>query len=329
MKKWLKRIGLGFLALLVLVIASGSVFEQISRRNAAKELPPRGKLVDIGGRRIQIDCRGTGSPTLVFESGLDVAGSLAWDDVQDKIATTTRACSYSRAGIMWSDPGPSPRDGKAIAQDLHALLQKSGEHGPFVLVGHSMGGPYSVTYTQMFGGEVAGLVLVDASHPDQVPRLEAVTHRSNNIPLIVKIFGQMSWTGILRLANGTPSDNSMVAREEAAYLPQSLAARFEEADAITQTLADAGAAHTLGARPLIVLTAMSHGPQPGMSAAQIKAFEQVWQVMQDDMATWSSNSRHMLVQGSGHYIQRDKPEVVIGAVNDVVQAVRSGQRLRP
>jgi len=109
--------------------------------------PLQGKLVDIGGRRIQLDCRGTGSPIVIFESGLDINGSLSWSAVHDEIAKTTRACAYSRAGIMWSDPKDGPQNAKTIAEDLHAALAAAGEKPPFVLVGHSLGGPYIMTYT--------------------------------------------------------------------------------------------------------------------------------------------------------------------------------------
>lgn len=105
MRKWLKRIGLGIIALVALTVIAGSGFEGVSRIAAARSFPAPGRLVDIGdGRRLQLDCRGTGSPVVVFESGLDTLGSLSWMRVQDEVAKTTRACAYSRAGIMWSSP---------------------------------------------------------------------------------------------------------------------------------------------------------------------------------------------------------------------------------
>src|SRR5580698_10067075 len=103
MKKWLKRVGLSAIALVLSAVVIGAVTEQMARLRTPKEFPPLGKLVDIGGRRIQIDCRGHGSPVVVFESN-DLTGSLGWSAVQNEVSKTTRACSYSRAGIMWSDP---------------------------------------------------------------------------------------------------------------------------------------------------------------------------------------------------------------------------------
>ena len=131
-------------------------------------------MIDIGGRSIHLDCRGTGSPTVVFESGLDNYGSMSWAKVQDSVATTTRACAYDRAGVMWSDPSDARQNSDAIASDLHGALTAAGESAPFVLVGHSLGGPYVMAYTKKYGKQVAGLVFVDASHPDQVQRLNAV-----------------------------------------------------------------------------------------------------------------------------------------------------------
>src|SRR5689334_25308998 len=101
----MRRIGLGVLAIIALALGVGSGYEAIGRSRAARDFPPPGKLVDIGGRRIQLDCRGTGTPTVVFEDGLDMGGSLSWFGVHDSIAKTTRACAYSRAGIMWSEIG--------------------------------------------------------------------------------------------------------------------------------------------------------------------------------------------------------------------------------
>ena len=108
MKKWLRRVGLGIVGLLALAAIVGAAYELNGRRQATREFPPPGKLVDIGGRKIQIDCRGSGTATVVFEAGLDMGGSLSWSSVHDSIAKTTRACAYSRAGIMWSDPHDGP-----------------------------------------------------------------------------------------------------------------------------------------------------------------------------------------------------------------------------
>ena len=180
-KKALTVGGLAVLALILFAMIVGFTYERSARNRAAAEFPPPGKMIDIGGRRIQLDCRGTGTPTVVFESGLDINGSLSWDMVQDTIAQTTRTCSYSRAGIMWSDRSDRHQNGKAIAEDLHAALAEAGEKPGFVLVGHSLGGPYIMTFTKYYGAEVAGLVFVEPLHAaedaemgDRVRKLSAI-----------------------------------------------------------------------------------------------------------------------------------------------------------
>jgi len=118
--RWLKRIGLGLVVLLLAATAFGTIYEFNARRQAHEDYPPPGQMVDIGGRRMHLDCRGDGSPTVVLESGLDTNGSLAWDRVHDELAAITRTCAYDRAGIMWSEPKSTPQHADAVAQDLQA-----------------------------------------------------------------------------------------------------------------------------------------------------------------------------------------------------------------
>src|SRR5689334_22945186 len=134
MKLWLKRLGLGIVALVVIAFVAGTGYETYARHRARDEFPPRGSMVEIGDRRIHLDCRGQGAPTVVFEAGLDMNGSLAWSAVHDEVASFTRACAYDRAGIMWSDPKQGPQHADVVADDLHAMLAASGEKGPYVLV---------------------------------------------------------------------------------------------------------------------------------------------------------------------------------------------------
>ena len=329
------RVAAAVAGLAVLAVIAGAGYEMIGRRDAARAFPPPGAMVDIGGRRIQLDCRGTGTPVVVFESGLDMNGSLSWAPVHDSIARTTRACAYSRAGIMWSDPAHDPRTGKAIAEDLHATLAKAGEAPPFVLVGHSMGGPDIMTYTKLFGAEVAGLVFVDASHPEQVTRFSAVLPLPDvrAITRHNKMLAALSWTGLPRALlssrSGTQPQPDRV-RAAAAYAPTSLGTMLDESDATGETLAEAGAARQLGDRPLFVLTAMA--PYSKSQLVQMRAtkdkgrqYQDAWKQMHDEEASWSSRSQHQVVPDAGHYIQRDRPDVVIAAVRSVVDSVRAGR----
>jgi pimeloyl-ACP methyl ester carboxylesterase len=316
---------------LVSLLAIGSAWEQVARRRVAVAYPAPGRLVDIGGRRIQIECRGTGSPTVVFETGLDYFGSLAWAKVDRPVAQFTRACVYSRAGIVWSDDKPGPHDGLGAARDLHATLAAAGEKGPFVMVGLSMGGPIISLYTGLYGDQVAGLVYVDASHPDQLHRSQAALGNSSNDKAFIQgVGGKLAWTGIPRLVAFSARNSrgetlvtmSPRAREIGlAYFATSLGPLVSERDAVPTTFDEAGAYRSLGTRPVLVLT---HGkPVPDVPKADSGKWEGAWLAMQRDMASWSSRGTQRTIRDAGHYIPNDDPAAVISAIREVVDDVRS------
>lgn len=262
-----------------------------------------------------------------------MGGSLSWSAVHDEVAKTTRACAYSRAGMMWSDPHDARQNGKSVAQDLHATLSMADEQGPFVLVGHSLGGPYIMSYTKYFGQEVAGLVFVDAAHPEQVQRHDAVAKLSEPklMKLRDKIGAALNWTGVVRAvaASYEPPANvpESVFQTVKAYIPTSFGPMLKEDDAFDETLAEAGTFRQLGDRPLFVLSAMAPYSEQVLSywnitADQAKQYQDVSKRMQDELATWSSQSQHQFISDSQHYIQFDRPDVVIAAVRSVVEKVR-------
>ena len=149
-------------AILVLVAVGGAAEAIMELGDRAA--PMTGQLVDVGDHRLRIDCTGVGSPTVVLESGLGES-SFYWARISAAVATTTRVCVYDRAGRGWSESAPKPQDGLAIAADLHTLLSKSGNPGPYVLVGHSSGGVYVRIFAAKYPDEVAGMVLLDAQPP--------------------------------------------------------------------------------------------------------------------------------------------------------------------
>jgi pimeloyl-ACP methyl ester carboxylesterase len=258
--RWIRRTFVGVIGLVVLGLGAGAGYERICVWRAWRDFPPPGKLVDLGGRRIQIDCRGTGAPVVVFEAGLDINGSLSWSAVHDVVAQTTRACAYSRAGIMWSDPREGAHNSVSIAQDLHAVLSKGREKPPFVLVGHSFGGLYIVTYTVQFPSDVAGLVLVEASHPEQVQRFKTLVPTFGDpSPARYRLEVALAWTGVVRAdpesSEGVPHQALRDVQAAAAFAPSSLGAMLREEDAMNETRAEASASHALGDRPTYVLTA--------------------------------------------------------------------------
>jgi len=326
MKRILKWLAIAIGGCLALLLVVGVVWEQVERRQVAAAYPAPGRLVDIGGRRIQIECRGNGSPTIVFETGLDYFGSLAWAKVYGPVAEFTHACAYSRAGIVWSDDKPGPHDGLGVARDLNATLTAAGENGPFVMVGLSLGGPYISLYTGLYGDQVAGLVYVDASHPDQLKRFEALLGKKQDMKSAFQAAGKwLSWTGIPRLvasrARGIAGVPPKTMEISLAFFPTSLGPMVSERDAIPTTLDAAAANRNLGARPVVVLTRGK--PTSDMSKAEAEKFDKTWLEMQKDMATWSSHGTQRTISDASHYIPNDDPDAVIAAIREVVDDVRS------
>jgi pimeloyl-ACP methyl ester carboxylesterase len=336
--RWIGRILLGLIGLAVLAIVVGAIGEQVIRARTRHDFPPPGRLVDVG-RKMHIDCRGHGFPTVVLEAGLDTAGSLSWSAVQDKIATTTRVCAYDRAGISWSQPKKGVQDAEAVSADLHALLRGAGEEGPYVLVGHSLGGPYIMNYTRHWPTEVAGLVFVDASHPDQEARLKGIIPSADDPKQLAmfKLLTSVEWMGWPRLlagGEGQPNQSAHAVAATKALSPTSLGGALAEQESLSATFKEAGQLRTLGDRPIVVLTAMAPFPakvrqQIGMTEAQEAKMHQVWKELQDEEAAWSTRSRHTLVPDSTHYVQFGRPDLVIAAVNEVVGQVRADEAKEP
>jgi len=343
--RWSKRALLGLLALLILALAVGVIYEALGRRSAQANYPPPGKLVDVGGRHMHIDCRGEGSPTVILESGLGTGGVLDWTLVHDQIAGFTRTCAYDRAGIMWSDPKDTPQDASAVAEDLHTLLKEAGISGPLVLVGHSIGGPYTRTYAGKYGDQVAGLVMVDPSHPDQVARLGNIVGidvHPKQASTLMHAAKALGWTGIVRFLASRSERPKLRTEAETkkvddamdrkfAYFSTSVKGGTAELDGYDRTQAQARAVRSFGDRPLIVLTAMAPlKPEQlkglGLKPEQGVRFKEEWKQLHAEQAAFSTRSRQQLVPDATHFIQIDRPDVVIVAVREVVDTVRADAR---
>jgi len=163
---WLRRIALMTVGAALLFAVSGISYHAVEARADAKRFHKVGKLVDVGGYKLNILCTGQGGPTAILVSGLEVPAK-EWQLVQPGIATFTRVCSYDRAGYGWSDAGPMPRTVSQIARELHALLENAGEKPPYILVGHSFGKNSVRMYHKLYPNEVAGMVLVEGG-PDKL-----------------------------------------------------------------------------------------------------------------------------------------------------------------
>jgi pimeloyl-ACP methyl ester carboxylesterase len=159
----LRTVGIATLLLIAVFLLIGYLYHLISTKIDDYNYPPPGKMVDVGGFQLHINCTGKGKPTVVLEAGI-ASSSLDWALVQPEIAKFTSVCSYDRAGMGWSQESPNPRTSMYMIEELHTLLKNANIPGPYIFVGHSFGGINVRLYASRYPDEVFGLVLVDSSH---------------------------------------------------------------------------------------------------------------------------------------------------------------------
>lgn len=333
------------IALALALLPALSACETFLAAQAVQDYPVEGKLVDIGGRRIQIDCRGEGGPTVVFQSGGDLLGSLGWKPVMEKVSAKTRACAYSRAGILWSDPARGQFEPQEVARDLHAALEAAGEKPPYLLVAHSRGGLYNMIFAGLYKDEIAGMVLADSSHPDQEMRFkEAGLPVGEYVSASQELGLAFKWTGLMRLSD-YPTDPS-ITDEVRAFYPKSAEANAREARQRSKTMEVAGLYRDMQNWPLVVLAReLPEQTQARTRADAHDAYllsadglvagsdtpesEVVWRRLQADLATWSSRGRLQIVPDSNHAFFFHRPDMVASAIDEVLAAARVVRREQP
>jgi pimeloyl-ACP methyl ester carboxylesterase len=303
-------------ALLTVLAGLGGLY-QISTpapQDAAGAMP--GRLVDVGGYRLHLDCGGSGSPTVILLNGLGET-SPQWARISPELAPTTRVCAYDRAGQGWSDDSPNPADAAQSATDLHTLLHAAGEAGPFVLVGHSIGGIHALTYAAAYPTDVAGLVLLDSASPRQV---ELVTGFSGEYEFMRRALAvaptlfRFGVGHVLRALAAFPAGTPEAQAATFANSPRGLRGARAEQGALPASFAQARALQTLGATPLVVLTARENVDQ-----------RSGWSTAQEELARLSSNVRHTIgdVSHVGLLTDSAGSALSVQAIDDVITSVRT------
>jgi pimeloyl-ACP methyl ester carboxylesterase len=270
---------------------------------------PDGKF-DIGGRRIRLACQGNQYPTVVIDAGLGTAPAedSAWQKIASKIAAITRVCLYDRAGLGGSDPNPKPViTSLDSATDEARALKIAGLDGPFLVVGHSIGGLNAQVFASHYPSEVAGLVLVSTTHPDQF-----------------KI-----WLSLLPPPTGGESKALTDGRTFMQTI-QSDPSKNEERIDFHQSALEARKLHTLGSKPVIVLT---HSPKfrmvPGLDEPLAIKLENATQQMQKQFLQLSTRSKQRIAATAGHELPHEAPDFVIEGILEGVRDVRAASRDRP
>jgi pimeloyl-ACP methyl ester carboxylesterase len=303
---------LGWIAVFMIgLLLFGYLYEPWAEARDAKANPPPGQLVAVGGYRLHINCTGSGSPTVVIESGWGDS-SAAWGWVQPEVARTTRVCTYDRAGMGWSEASPQPRTAREFAKELHTLLEKANEPGPYVLVGHSLGGYTMLVYAHDYPAEVSGLVLIDAQ---DLPTSDGAAPKPAPKPGRNSLPSLMARIGVVRLLAGPlGSIQDLPEGDKQAYTAYAVAPRsaqtfLDEGMGMSEGGAQARAVTTLGALPLIVL---SRGEDQDAKHTAAQA----------DLLQLSTNSQQFFADQSGHSIHIDQPEAAVAAIVKMVELVR-------
>jgi pimeloyl-ACP methyl ester carboxylesterase len=328
----------GLTACLLLVTQSG-----VSGAQADTIYARPGQLVSAGAHRLNLYCMGSGSPTVVFDSGWE-DWAPAWSVVQPRVAIFARACSYDRAGAGFSEAGPMPRTSMQIADELHTALHSAGVSGPFILVGHAFGGDNVRAFADRYMPEVAGLVLVEADPSDLEPsEMREKEHLSQQnliaklrecrdsvaegkpLPLLPTRPGRPPRTCAQQFFRGLPETAWSVALN--AKLLQLAQTKVAMYDAYISEMEEYPVdevylqqhRQSLGNRPIRVLTSGNHGVGSlrALSAEELK-YEHEVALAQAQWLKLSSNAKLVIADRSSEYIQFDQPDVVTEAIREVM-----------
>lgn len=302
------------LATLLGLLLVGYVYEPIAEAADAKAYPPPGEMVDVGGYRLHINCTGTGSPTVVIDAGLGDWSTTWGGHVQPEVAKTTRVCTYDRAGMGWSEVGPLPRHATQFARELHTLLQNANIPGPYIMVGHSLGGLEVRVFADDYASEVVGVVLIESMNPKQLSQSPTILAQSESRSQPFSFQAMLARFGMARLLVKVPGIAPSVPADQEAYYPlyirpQSLQATADESQGLPASGVQAAAVKSFGDLPLIVLT----GKLNTLSG---------WEAWQTELLQLSSNSQQLFAENSNHNVQADEPDAAIMAIVKMVEQVR-------
>jgi pimeloyl-ACP methyl ester carboxylesterase len=326
-KKWLLRLLGGVLGLVLALAAAGALYQELSERRDMSRFPPPGELVEVEGRRMHIDCRGEGSPTVVVELGLTEAASL-WGEMHDDMARLTRVCLYDRAGLGYSAPVRRTAVASEVAERLDQLLAAAGIDDDLVLVGFSAGGLYVRELARRSPERVRAMLLIDSTHEQQGARQpEPLEPNSDTALRLARYLGPL---GVVRLSGMVRARFERFRGPD--ELRDRLVALYEQSHTGATMLREWGAfeldTHGEAPSPLgdLLLIVLSEGRPIDASAtgarrAYLEEKREVDIEMQRELAALSTRGRQIVATESGHAIHRDQPELVLDSLRELVEAV--------
>lgn len=323
--RWIRRVGLAAVVLVLALISLGALYQIVGSASDRRHAPPPGRFVSVDGHRMHLHCTGEGSPTVVLEAGA-IGFAQTWGWIQPELAKTTRVCSYDRPGMGWSETWEVGHDALTIAHHLHALLNAAGEPGPYVLVGHSLGGSLVRVYAERYPESVLAVGLIDPSHEDQLERFppEMEKHFRGFADQIL-LASRLAHLGVLRATNllgrdaeGLPEPDYRTARMFASS-PGHLRASYEELAAWDATMNAVRQNRSLGDRPLLVVSATE--TMEGMPEGLLDINHD----MHAELATLSARGEHRRIPGTDHYsllMRREHALQVAASLEELVEKAR-------
>ena len=329
---------MAFFGVIVVLLASGILYQWIATRRYRQRFAPPGEFVDVGGHRLHVHCKGGGTPVVLLEAGI-AASSISWSLVQSEIASFTRACAYDRSGLAWSDAASCPTTFEQIVGELTRVLAYVAPHDRYVLVGHSFGIFVIRAYAERHPDKVVGLVLVDPPTEwlTMTPKRDRMLQRGQRLSRVGAVLAHLGVVrGSLALltggAPGAPRRFVSVLGPTALRTLQRLVGEVKKlppdvhpvvqelwcqpkcfhamADHLRVLQREGKVLAALNPPPGIPVVVISSGNQPPAQIAEHRA-----------LAERSAKARHFIAARSTHWVQFDEPELVVAAVKEVVESL--------
>jgi pimeloyl-ACP methyl ester carboxylesterase len=327
------------LAILMFLVCIGIAYQSTASAQDRQRFTPLGSIVEVNGQSMHLYCIGQGSPTVILENGVG-GNTLLWAYVQPTIAEVTRVCAYDRAGYGWSEASPAIRTSLQITEELHTLLAVAEIEPPYVLVGHSFGGLVIRTFASVYPDEVAGLVFVDAAHPNQFSTDHCVPacFPSSAVQLVDHFYGMlptMAQVGLVRLLvpqgklplpffaipSDFPDRDALIALFSSNSYSRTVSAEWSAFPQSAEFVRGINHQITLPLRFVTAVKTYYDQPLPGEDPNKST---ETWLALQNDLHTISSNSEQTMVEDANHFsllINPNHSSIVSKVVIDLLESL--------